>query len=36
VSSLLHDTDESVDTADITDRRHTIIETVFGDLVDGP
>ncbi|QYL15582.1 IS1380 family transposase [Mycolicibacterium pallens] len=30
------DTDEPVDTADITHRRHAIIETVFADLIDGP
>ncbi len=30
------DTDEPVDAADITHRRHAIIETVFADLIDGP
>lgn len=30
------DTDEPVDQADITHRRHAIIETVFSDLIDGP
>lgn len=30
------DTDEPVDQADITHRRHAIIETVFADLIDGP
>ena len=30
------DTDEPVDDADITHRRHAIIETVFADLIDGP
>lgn len=30
------DTDEPVDVADITHRRHAIIETVFADLIDGP
>jgi Transposase DDE domain group 1 len=30
------DTDEPVDTADITHRRHAVIETVFADLIDGP
>ncbi|NOQ00294.1 IS1380 family transposase [Mycolicibacterium fortuitum] len=30
------DTDEPVDAADITHRRHAIIETVFSDLIDGP
>jgi len=29
-------TDESTATADITHRRHAIIETVFADLIDGP
>ena len=29
-------TDEPVDAADITHRRHAIIETVFADLIDGP
>jgi hypothetical protein len=30
------DTDEPTDGADITHRRHAIIETVFADLIDGP
>lgn len=30
------DSDEPVDQADITHRRHAIIETVFSDLIDGP
>ena len=30
------DTDEPIDAADITHRRHAIIETVFADLIDGP
>jgi len=30
------DTDEPLDEADITHRRHAIIETVFADLIDGP
>ncbi|GAT13009.1 IS1380 family transposase [Mycolicibacterium novocastrense] len=30
------DSDEPVDAADITHRRHAIIETVFADLIDGP
>ncbi|GAA2802378.1 IS1380-like element ISMsm10 family transposase [Mycolicibacterium pallens] len=30
------DTDEPVDAADITHRRHAVIETVFADLIDGP
>jgi hypothetical protein len=30
------DTDEPVDAADITHRRHAIIETVFSDPIDGP
>ncbi|WP_457142260.1 IS1380 family transposase [Mycobacterium sp. URHB0021] len=30
------DTDEPVDAADITHRRHAIIESVFADLIDGP
>jgi hypothetical protein len=30
------DTDEPVDAADLTHRRHAIIETVFADLIDGP
>ena len=30
------DSDEPVDAADITHRRHPIIETVFADLIDGP
>ncbi|MCX2711704.1 IS1380 family transposase [Mycolicibacterium sp. J2] len=30
------DTTEPVDAADITHRRHAIIETVFADLIDGP
>ncbi|HVQ53260.1 MAG TPA: IS1380 family transposase [Mycobacterium sp.] len=30
------DTDEPLDAADITHRRHAIIETVFSDLIDGP
>jgi Transposase DDE domain group 1 len=30
------DTDEPVDAADITHRRHAIIETVFADVIDGP
>lgn len=30
------DTDEPVEAADITHRRHAIIETVFADLIDGP
>jgi hypothetical protein len=30
------DTDEPVDAADITHRRHAIIETVFANLLDGP
>ena len=30
------DTDEPVDAADITHRRHAIIETTFADLIDGP
>jgi len=30
------DTDDAVDVADITHRRHAIIETVFADLIDGP
>ena len=30
------DTDEPVDAADITHRRHAIIETIFADLIDGP
>ena len=30
------DTNEPVDAADITHRRHAIIETVFADLIDGP
>ncbi|MGH3561620.1 MAG: IS1380 family transposase [Mycobacterium sp.] len=30
------DSDEPVDQADITHRRHAIIETVFADLIDGP
>ncbi|QFS94634.1 hypothetical protein FIV07_28065 (plasmid) [Mycobacterium sp. THAF192] len=30
------DTDEPVDAADITHRRHAIIETVFADLIHGP
>jgi Transposase DDE domain group 1 len=30
------DTDESVEAADVTHRRHAIIETVFADLIDGP
>ncbi|KWX68255.1 IS1380 family transposase, partial [Mycobacterium sp. NAZ190054] len=30
------DSDEPVDAADITHRRHAIIETVFSDLIDGP
>ena len=30
------DTDEPVAAADITHRRHAIIETVFADLIDGP
>jgi hypothetical protein len=29
-------TDDPVDAADITHRRHAIIETVFSDLIDGP
>jgi hypothetical protein len=29
-------TDEPIDAADITHRRHAIIETVFADLIDGP
>jgi len=29
-------TDEPVDAADITHRRHAVIETVFADLIDGP
>ena len=33
---FLTDTDEPVDAADITHRRHAIIETVFADLIDGP
>jgi Transposase DDE domain group 1 len=33
---FLTDTDEPVDQADITHRRHAIIETVFADLIDGP
>jgi hypothetical protein len=33
---FLTDTDEPVDVADITHRRHAIIETVFADLIDGP
>jgi hypothetical protein len=30
------DTDEPVDAADISHRRHAVIETVFADLIDGP
>jgi hypothetical protein len=30
------DTEEPLDAADITHRRHAIIETVFADLIDGP
>ena len=30
------DTDEPVEQADITHRRHAVIETVFADLIDGP
>ncbi|CAN3126753.1 IS1380 family transposase (plasmid) [Mycobacterium sp. smrl_JER01] len=30
------DSDEPIDAADITHRRHAIIETVFSDLIDGP
>jgi Transposase DDE domain group 1 len=30
------DSDEPVDAADITHRRHAVIETVFADLIDGP
>jgi hypothetical protein len=30
------DSEEPVDAADITHRRHAIIETVFADLIDGP
>jgi hypothetical protein len=30
------DTDEPIDAADITHRRHAIIETVFADLIEGP
>jgi hypothetical protein len=30
------DTDEAVDAADMTHRRHAVIETVFSDLIDGP
>jgi hypothetical protein len=30
------DSDEPVDAADITHRRHAIVETVFADLIDGP
>jgi len=30
------DTTEPVDTADVTHRRHAVIETVFADLIDGP
>ena len=30
------DSDEPVDAADITHRRHAIIETLFADLIDGP
>jgi hypothetical protein len=33
---FLTDTDEPVADADITHRRHAIIETVFADLIDGP
>jgi hypothetical protein len=33
---FLTDTDEPVDVADIAQRRHAIIETVFADLIDGP
>ncbi|HEY9265931.1 MAG TPA: IS1380 family transposase [Mycobacterium sp.] len=33
---FLTDTDEPVEAADITHRRHAIIETVFADLIDGP
>jgi hypothetical protein len=30
------DTTDPVDTADVTHRRHAVIETVFADLIDGP
>lgn len=33
---FLTNTDAPVETADITHRRHAIIETVFADLIDGP
>jgi hypothetical protein len=33
---FLTDSDEPVDAADITHRRHAIIETAFADLIDGP
>ena len=33
---FLTDTDDPVDAADISHRRHAIIETVFADLIDGP
>lgn len=33
---FLTDSDEPIDQADITHRRHAIIETVFSDLIDGP
>ncbi|MDZ4233422.1 MAG: IS1380 family transposase, partial [Dietzia sp.] len=33
---FLTDTDEPIEAADITHRRHAIIETVFADLIDGP
>jgi hypothetical protein len=36
VSPVFTDTDEPVDQADITHRRHAVIETVFADLIDGP